>query len=123
MIEAVEGPTDRAAYDGDGPFEMVLREQADRPGPCIINPSIGDAATSPVQVQGEFTSVADLDYEQGYPVPSVILDDRTVFPLRLGPDEAALVGLLPWRAAGPAELASSRAGTARSPGPVGEAVV
>ncbi len=48
-----------------------------------------------MRVKGAFKSVADLDYEQGFPVAARVEAGHTVFPLRLEPGEATIPRLSP----------------------------
>ncbi|MBT3379589.1 MAG: hypothetical protein HN742_22350 [Lentisphaerae bacterium] len=95
VVSQVTAATDRAVYDDDAVFEMVLREQGETRVLCIINPSIDDAAEGTVHVQGTFSSVVDLDYETGHPISATAEDGETHFPIRLEPGEATLIRLTP----------------------------
>lgn len=95
LVAQIEAATDRAVCDDKNVFELVLRQQGGTRYLCALNPNADAAAESTVRVKGAFKSVADLDYEGGFPVASRIDAGYTVFPLRLEPGEATIIRLSP----------------------------
>lgn len=91
----IEAATGRAAWDDADAFELVLREQGETRYLCILNPDPDQSAESTVRVKGAFASVTDLDYPDGFPVPSRVEAGHTVFPFRLEPGEATILRLSP----------------------------
>ena len=95
VVRQIEDAAERSAYDDKNAFELVLRQQDAMRYLWVLNPDQDAAVESVVRVQGAFSSVTDLDYEQGFPVTSRVEAGRTVFPLRLAPGEATVIRLCP----------------------------
>jgi hypothetical protein len=95
LFTAIEGATDRAAYDEKNLLEMVVRRQGDVVYLCVSNPSLDNAAESVVHVRGKYGSIVDLDYPAGYPVASEVTEGMTAFPLHLEPGEATVIRMMP----------------------------
>ncbi len=95
LLAAVEKTAERAAYDEKNALELVVRRQGDTLYLCVANPDLDDPVETKVHVRGEFPSIVDLDYEQGYPVAGSVASGSTAFSLCLEAGEATILRLMP----------------------------